>query len=59
VRDTTAWTVGRVLEFLHDPDMAPTQQPLITKDSLPFLVPVRDWAGQAVDRLGPASILSV
>ena len=38
VRDTTAWTVGRVLEFLHDAGAGSDVPPLITKDNLPAVV---------------------
>ncbi len=37
VRDTTAWTIGRIFEFLHDAHMEP---PLVTKDTLPAIVQV-------------------
>jgi importin subunit beta-1 len=40
VRDTTAWTVGRAFEFLHDTGN-PDLPPLVTQDSLPPIVQVR------------------
>ena len=40
VRDTTAWTVGRAFEFLHDTGN-PDLPALVTQDSLPAIVQVR------------------
>ncbi|GAX79827.1 hypothetical protein CEUSTIGMA_g7267.t1 [Chlamydomonas eustigma] len=37
VKDTTAWTVGRIFQFLHSTDIEP---PLITPDSLPPIMTV-------------------
>ncbi len=37
VKDTTAWTIGRIFEFLHSPDIEP---PLITSETLPPIVSV-------------------
>ena len=45
VRDTTAWTIGRAFEFLHDtgnPD--PAVPPLVTQENLPAIVQVRPGA---------------
>jgi hypothetical protein len=43
VRDTTAWTVGRALEFLHDTGN-PDIPPLVTQENLPAIVQVRGGA---------------
>eukprot|EP00803_Ostreobium_quekettii_P001410 evm.model.scf_992.7 EVM.evm.TU.scf_992.7 scf_992:41153-48250(-) len=37
VRNTTAWTIGRIFEFVHGSD---TGQPLITNQNLPHIVKV-------------------
>lgn len=37
VKDTTAWTLGRIFEFLHDHTIEP---PIITRDTLPPIVSV-------------------
>ncbi|MEW5305276.1 MAG: hypothetical protein WDW38_005680 [Sanguina aurantia] len=37
VRDTTAWTIGRIFEFLHDAHIEPS---IITRDTLPPLISV-------------------
>jgi importin subunit beta-1 len=37
VKDTTAWTIGRIFQFLHSTDIEP---PLITPDSLPPIMTV-------------------
>ena len=51
VRDTTAWTVGRAFEFLHDCGN-PEFPALITRDNLPAIVHVR---GGALGRGGGAA----
>jgi hypothetical protein len=40
VRDTTAWTIGRVFEFQHDASDANIPE-LITRETLPQVAPVR------------------
>jgi len=35
VKDTTAWTLGRIFEFLHQPEINP---PIITEENLPLVV---------------------
>jgi importin subunit beta-1 len=37
VKDTTAWTIGRIFEFLHSPDIEP---PIVTPESLPPIIAV-------------------
>lgn len=36
-QDTTAWTIGRIFEFLHDAHIEPS---IITRDTLPPLISV-------------------
>jgi hypothetical protein len=40
VRDTTAWTIGRVFEFQHDAGNAHVPE-LITRETLPQVAQVR------------------
>ena len=35
VQDTTAWTIGRIFEFMHSPDIEP---PIVTPDTLPPII---------------------
>lgn len=37
VKDTTAWTIGRIFEFLHESTIEP---PIITRDTLPPIMSV-------------------
>eukprot|EP00195_Chlamydomonas_chlamydogama_P009742 CAMPEP_0202900576 /NCGR_PEP_ID=MMETSP1392-20130828/11916_1 /ASSEMBLY_ACC=CAM_ASM_000868 /TAXON_ID=225041 /ORGANISM="Chlamydomonas chlamydogama, Strain SAG 11-48b" /LENGTH=865 /DNA_ID=CAMNT_0049586993 /DNA_START=281 /DNA_END=2875 /DNA_ORIENTATION=+ len=37
VKDTTAWTIGRIFEFVHSVDIEP---PIITRDTLPPVIAV-------------------
>lgn len=37
LQDTTAWTIGRIFEFLHDAHIEPS---IITRDTLPPLISV-------------------
>jgi importin subunit beta-1 len=37
VKDTTAWTLGRIFEFLHGPNV---QFPIITQENLPMILKV-------------------
>jgi len=37
VKDTTAWTIGRIFEFMHSPDIEP---PIVTAETLPPIIAV-------------------
>lgn len=62
VKDTTAWTISRIFEFLHD---ASSPNPIITNDLLPGIMSVlleslkvRCWAVHAGVQHGQAASIT-